>query len=334
VIASHLDTVLGAGRYDGVLGVMLGLAAVAQLHNARTPLPWAIEVIAFSDEEGVRFATPFIGSRALAGTLDGETLSRRDAAGVTMAEVLTDFGADPAGIPDAAVRPGDIVAYLEPHIEQGPVLDSIGAPLAVVSAIAGQSRLTLEWTGQGGHAGTAPMVHRVDALPAACRWTAAVEMRGKETTGLVATVGRIEIDPNVPNCIARSVRTSLDVRHQDDAVRGQTVDALLLEARRLAQESRLEVRVEYPHEHSAILMDERLTDRLVGAIRALGQEPQRLVSGAGHDAGIMAAVAPTAMLFIRSPGGVSHHPDEAVAQSDVATALAAIVRFIQELATE
>lgn len=331
LLGSHLDTVIDAGRYDGILGVMLGLATARAVHETGASLPWALEVIGFSDEEGVRFGVPFLGSRALAGTLDATLLQVCDEHGVAMAQALRDFDVDPLEIPRCAAA-GDIVAYLEAHIEQGPLLELMGAPLGVVTAIAGQSRLRFEWTGAGGHAGTVPMQSRADALTAACRWALAVERLAQETMGLVATVGRIDVEPNVPNCIPRRVRASLDIRHHDDAVRAAAIAPLVEFAEQLARDSRLGVRVEYDHQHDAVAMDAELTERLAESAAAAGFEPMRLVSGAGHDAGVMATVAPAAMLFVRSPGGVSHHPDEAVTREDVAAVIRVMVAFVGQLA--
>lgn len=331
LIGSHLDTVIDAGRYDGILGVMLGIATVAALREAGVELPWALEVIGFSDEEGVRFGVPFLGSRALAGTVDANLLRLTDRDGASMAQSLRDFGSDPLQIPQCATK-GEIAAYLEAHIEQGPLLELMGAPLGVVAAIAGQTRLTVEWSGAGGHAGTVPMHGRGDAFTTACRWALAVERLAQDTTDLVATVGRVEVDPNVPNCIPRRVRASLDIRHHSDAIRAAATTPLIELAEQLARDSRLAVRVEYDHEHAAVAMHAELTERLAESLAAIGCEAQRMVSGAGHDAGVMATVAPTALLFVRSPGGISHSPDEAVTPDDVATAIRAMVEFVRRLA--
>lgn len=330
ILGSHLDTVVDAGRYDGILGVMLGIAAVTALRESGVALPWAIEVVGFSDEEGVRFKTPFLGSRTLAGTFDAELLRLVDDDGVTMAQALREFGADPLDVPRCAAC-GDIAAYLEAHIEQGPLLELMGAPVGVVTAIAGQTRLTVEWTGEGGHAGTVPMQGRSDAFTAACRWALAAERLAQDTAGLVATVGRIDVEPNVPNCIPRRVRASLDVRHQGDAVRTEAVRVLVELAEQLARDSRLGVRVEYDHEHAAVAMDVNLCDALTAAIEATGSPAQQMVSGAGHDAGVMATIAPAGLLFVRSLGGVSHHPDEAVTQEDVAAAICVMVECVRKL---
>lgn len=333
MIGSHLDTVADAGRYDGMLGVLLGIAVVEALRDARQTLPWQIEVVGFSEEEGVRFQAPFIGSRALAGTLDESLLSRCDAAGVPVRDALGNFGCDSTAVAQCAIAPGSVVAFLEPHIEQGPLLESLDEPLGVVTAIAGQTRLTIEWVGEGGHAGTAPMELRNDPLPVAGRWIAAVEELGRATPGLVATVGRLTVDPNVPNCIPRRVIASLDVRHQGNGVRIDAMEKLLAIAEHLARESNVRVTVSRQHEHAAVGMDAALTDHLANALDRLGLPARRLVSGAGHDAGVIAHVAPTTMLFVRSPGGVSHHPAEAALPDDVALAIASLVELIQDLAT-
>lgn len=334
VLGSHLDSVVDAGRYDGVLGVMIGLAVVAALRERGARLPWAVEVIGFSDEEGVRFGTPFLGSRAAAGAFDEELLRRRDAGGATVAEALRNFGCEPGDIATCQSPPGEIVAYLEAHIEQGPALEISGRPLATVDAIAGQSRMTFTWRGEGGHAGTVPMRQRADPLVAACRWALEVHRLGTKTAGLTATVGRAVVDPNVPNCIPRRVQMSLDVRHADDLVRRAATSQLIELAEAIAREERVAIGVEQHYDHGALAMDAAWNARLADAIAATCGATATLTSGAGHDAGVMTRVAPTAMLLIRSPGGVSHHPDEAVAQEDVAAAIAALTTAIEQYAAE
>lgn len=332
LIGSHLDTVADAGRYDGILGVLMGIAVVDALRGSQSTLPWPIQVVGFSEEEGVRFQAPFIGSRALVGTLDEPLLSRRDAEGISVRAALTKFGCDPAAIDDCAIAPGSVVAFLEAHVEQGPLLDAHDEPLAIVSAIAGQTRLTVEWQGEGGHAGTAPMELRNNPLPLAGRWIAAVEELGRATPGLVATVGRLTVDPNVPNCIPRRVIASLDVRHENNAVRIDAIEKLLAIAEKLGREGKVAVATARQHEHAAVSMDATLTDRLAHTLERLGLPSRTMVSGAGHDAGVLAPVVPTAMLFLRSPGGVSHHPAEAVLPVDVALAIETLVELIQDLA--
>lgn len=324
VIGSHLDTVPRAGAFDGVLGVVLG---VALAENARrTPL----EVIGFSEEEGVRFGIPFIGSRAFIGDMDDALLVRRDSNRVSVSDAIRAFGLEPASI--ANVRLNEpALGYLEFHIEQGPVLESLNLPLGVVETIAGQSRLDVRFDGQANHAGTTPMHLRRDALAGAAEWIGAVEREAAGRLGLVATVGRIEALPGAGNVIAGSIAASLDVRHADDRVRQRTVEGLLLCARQIALRRGLTVSAEPRLDQAAVTMDVGLSNTLARAVEHAGYPVHRMNSGAGHDAMIVARRLPSAMLFLRSPGGISHHPDETVLIEDVAAALDVGVRFIDEL---
>jgi allantoate deiminase len=331
IIGSHLDTVPDAGKYDGVLGVMLGLAAVRALGGRR--LPFAVEVVGFSEEEGVRYRTPYLGSLALCGRFDPALLDLLDADGLTMADAFRGFGLDPGLIDGAASPPGRVAAYLEAHIEQGPVLESWGLPVGVVSAIAGQSRLWVTFEGRAGHAGTSPMELRLDALPAAAEMVLAVEGLARSVEGLRGTVGSIAASPGAVNVVPGSVALSLDVRHAEDGVRTRAVDDILDAARAIASGRGLQFRVDRAQHHRAVPADPALADLLASAIRDAGIEPRRLVSGAGHDAAVMAGLAPMGMLFLRSPGGVSHHPDERVLKSDVLVALDVLVRWLFALAS-
>jgi len=328
-VGSHLDTVPHAGAFDGVLGVMLGIALVESLGGRR--MPFVIEVVGFSEEEGVRFRTPFIGSRALAGCLDDELLSRRDVHGHTVADAIRAFGLDPARVGEASADPGAL-GYLEFHIEQGPVLDTRGLPLGIVDAIAGQSRLMLTFSGAANHAGTTPMPMRRDALAGAAEWITAVESAAATIDGLAATVGHVEAAPNVVNMIVGRCRVSLDVRHKEDRVRVRAYEDLLRLAGEIAARRALVLVYEHHLDQRATPMDAALTALLTRAVESTGAPIAPLTSGAGHDAMILAPRMPVAMLFVRSPGGVSHHPDEAVAEADVAAALAAGIRFVDLLA--
>jgi allantoate deiminase len=330
LIGSHLDTVPDAGKYDGVLGVVLGLAAVRALGGRR--LPFAVEVVGFSEEEGVRYRTPYLGSLALCGRFDPALLDLVDADGVTMADAFRGFGLDPGLIDRAASPPGRVVAYLEAHIEQGPILESWGLPVGVVSAIAGQSRLWVRFEGRAGHAGTSPMSLRLDALPAAAELILAVEGLARSMEGLRGTVGSIAASPGAVNVVPGSVVLSLDVRHAEDGVRSRAVDEVLDAARAIASRRGLRFRVDRAQHHRAVPVDPALADLLASAIRDAGVEPRRLVSGAGHDAAVIAGLAPMAMLFLRSPGGISHHPDEQVLKVDVQIALEVMVRWLFGLA--
>ena len=320
-IGSHLDTVPNAGAFDGILGVVLGIALVEQL--ARRRLPFGIEVIGFSEEEGVRFGVPFIGSRAFIGDIDDYLLAR-------ISDAIAKFGLDPNRIGEARAS-SDALGYLEFHIEQGPVLESFQLPLGIVETIAGQSRLDLTFEGRANHAGTTPMHLRRDALAGAAEWICAVEREGRAIPGAVATVGRIDASPGASNVIAGSTKVSLDVRHADDEVRHATVNRLLECAHQIAAARCLTVSHEQHLDQSAVAMDPFLTRQLQLAVESAGCPVHRMPSGAGHDAMIVARRMPTAMLFLRSPGGVSHHPDETVLAEDVESALNVGMRFLAQL---
>ena len=329
LVGSHLDTVPNAGAYDGVLGVVLAVALVEALGGRR--LPFGIEVLGFSEEEGVRFGTTFIGSRALVGRLDEELLDRADANGISVRTAIEDFGLDPREIPRAQLQP-DTVAFLEFHIEQGPVLESLRRPLGVVEAIVGQTRMDLHFVGRANHAGTTPMHLRHDALAAAAEWTVAVERTAQCEPNLVATVGRLEAKPGATNVIAGESRVSLDVRHRSDDVRGRATDALVRQAQEIAQRRGLWLQGRILLEQNAVPMEPFLVDQIEEAIRKTGCEPYRMVSGAGHDAMVMAEKVPTGMIFLRSPGGISHDPAEAVLSGDVEKALECGLRLLDQLA--
>jgi allantoate deiminase len=318
VIASHLDTVPNAGPFDGILGVVLGVALVEALGDSYSGLTF--EVVGFSEEEGVRFGIPFIGSRAVAGTLDESILTP------SVLDAIRAFGLDPAGLPAARLSP-ETVAYLEFHIEQGPVLESLGLPLGVVDAIAGQSRLTLTFRGRANHAGTTPMLLRKDALAAASEWIVQVEKLAVGEPGLVATVGSIAVEPNATNVIPEMVRVSLDVRHSCDETRHSSVANLLAVAEQICGRRGIALDREYRLDQPAVALDVRLRDALSRSVEIAGYPVHRMTSGAGHDAMILAPQVPAAMLFLRSPGGISHHPDESVIASDVEAAIEVGLRF-------
>ena len=329
LVGSHLDTVPNAGAYDGVIGVVLAVALVEALGGRR--LPFGIEVIGFSEEEGVRFGTTFIGSRALVGRLDEELLDRADANGISVRTAIEDFGLDPREIPRAQLQP-DTFAFLEFHIEQGPVLESLGRPLGVVEAIIGQTRMDLRFVGRANHAGTTPMHLRHDALAAAAEWTVAVERTAQCEPNLVATVGRVEAKPGATNVIAGESRVSLDVRHRSDDLRRRATAALVRQAEEIAQRRGLWLEGRTLLEQDAVAMEPFLVDQIEEAIRKTGCEPHRMVSGAGHDAMVLAEKVPTGMIFLRSPGGVSHDPAEAVLSGDVEKALECGLRLLDQLA--
>jgi allantoate deiminase len=330
LIGSHLDTVPNAGAYDGVLGVVMALALLEELRGRR--LPFAIEVIGFSEEEGVRFGTPFIGSRALVGRLDDELLGTRDKRGVSVQNAIAEFGLNPADISQAALK-DDAIGYLEFHIEQGPVLEQLNLPLAAVEAIAGQSRMEFTFLGHANHAGTTPMHLRRDAIAGAAEWIGAVERAAQEISGLVATVGKIEASPGATNVIAGEARLTLDVRHSSDKIRTGAVDSLIHQAREIAEQRKLSVRESTILNQPAVAMDPFMTAQIERAITETGSTSHRMVSGAGHDAMILAEKVPSAMIFLRTPGGISHDPAESVLQDDVEKAIACGLHLLDQLAS-
>ncbi len=332
MIGSHLDTVPNAGAYDGVLGVVLPIALLGALNGRK--LPFAIEVVGFSEEEGVRFSTPFIGSRALVGSLDEDVLRRRDAQGISIRKAIEDYGLNPAEIAQAAMQGQDnVLGYVEFHIEQGPVLENAGRPLGVVEAIAGQSRMEFTFVGQANHAGTTPMNLRHDALAAAAEWISAVEQRALSTPGLVATVGAIQAKPGATNVIAGETRLSLDVRQQHVEARTAAVDYLVQLAEDVATRRGLKVRWNVLMDQRAVPMDPFLVSQVEKAVSKAGCEPYRMVSGAGHDAMILAEKVPAAMIFLRTPGGISHDPAESVEVGDVAKAIDCGLHLLEQLAS-
>lgn len=330
LIGSHLDTVPNAGAFDGILGVVLAVGLVESLRGAK--LEFEIEVLGFSEEEGVRFGVPFIGSRALVGRVDDELLSRKDAQGITVRRAIENFGLIPSEIPKATIH-GNALAYLEFHIEQGPVLESLARPLAAVEAIVGQNRLEFVFTGQANHAGTTPMNLRRDALSATAEWIVNVEELAKRNSGLVATVGFVEARPGAVNVIAGEARATLDLRHSSDSARTAALDEIIRAAEEVATQRGLHVTWRTLLAQQAVAMDQFLTGQIELAIRKAGCEPHRMASGAGHDAMILAEKVPAAMLFLRSPGGISHDPAESVHLDDVAKALECGHHLLAQLAT-
>ncbi len=330
LIGSHLDTVPDAGAFDGVMGVVLGVTLVDRLRGER--LPFGIEVVGFSEEEGVRFNTPFIGSRALMGTLDDEILARQDAHGISVREAIENFGLKPNEIPQARLQ-HDVLGYIEFHIEQGPVLEELDLPLGVVEGLAGQTKMEFVFSGRANHAGTTPMHLRRDAVAAAAEWITSVERQAQRVPGLVATVGAVEAKPGATNVIAGEARASLDVRHRADDGRAGAVETIVRLAEQIAVRRGLSVRYEMKASQPAVAMDARLVGEIEEAIRRSGCEPHRLVGGAGHDAMILAAKVPAAMIFVRTPGGISHSPEESVRVEDVEKAIEAGAHLLERLTT-
>lgn len=334
LLGSHLDSVRDAGKYDGPLGVLVAIAAVQALQHSSRRLPFAIEVVGFADEEGLRYGTTYLGSRALAGKFDEGDLQRTDVEGLTMAQAIKEFGGDPNGIADDRWSGGELLGYCEVHIEQGPVLEARALPVGVVSAIAGQSRYNLTFTGVAAHAGTTPMDHRKDALVAAAVLVQAVEDYAAGKAGLVATVGQLTVEPGAANVVPGEVTISLDVRHADDAERLLAAERLLDVADETAKHRSIGLTTSQISEHPTVPCSPRLSRPLTQAIEELGHPVTRLASGSGHDAVVMAGLTDIAMLFVRCKGGVSHNPAESVAEADVADAIDILGRFLELLADQ
>jgi allantoate deiminase len=328
VLGSHLDTVRDAGRYDGPLGVMVGLVCVERLRERDERLPYAVEVVGFADEEGLRFGTTFLGSSVFAGSFDPGLLDLEDAEGVTLAEAVRSFGGDPDALTEGGRDGDDLLGYCEVHIEQGPVLENLNLPVGVVTGIQGQSRLSVGFVGEAGHAGTVPMEGRRDALCAAAEFVLAVEEAAWGEPGMVATVGHIAAHPGAGNVIPGEVSLSLDLRHADDRVRVHAVESLRETARGIAAGRGGENHWQLRQESGAVPTDPELTALLARAVADLGYRVERMPSGAGHDAAELAETAPIAMLFVRCPGGISHNPAESVSPGDVAAAIEATSRFL------
>ena len=328
VLGSHFDSVRDAGMWDGNLGIVAAIECVERLLKNGPGPARPLAVIGFADEEGARFSTTLIGSRAVAGTLQRVVLAATDADGISMAQAMRDFGLDPERIGDAAWAPGSITAYAELHIEQGPVLDRAGLPVGVVTAIAGATRLSVEFEGRAGHAGTEPMAGRLDALAAAAEAVLAVESACSGSPGLVGTVGMIAAAPGAVNVIPGRARISVDIRSGDDAARHHAVAAAEAAFRAIAARRGVGVGIEKLHDEAPATCAPAMVEALSRAVAAEGIEVRCLQSGAGHDAMAMAEAAPMGMLFVRSPGGLSHHPDEAAEPADIAKALDVLCRFI------
>ena len=330
LLGSHLDTVPNAGRYDGPLGVLLAVAAIASLHAGDVRLPFHLDVIGFGDEEGVRFGATLLSSRAAAGTWDNTWLLLRDAAGVTLAEALTGFGLAADDVASASRPSGALLGYLEIHIEQGPVLEDRGIPLGVVTSIAGTRRLLVTLRGRAGHAGTVPMDMRRDALVGAAAGITLLESIAV-AQGVTATVGRINCSPGALNVIPGEVEFSVDIRSGDDALRDQALQAFMVGLGEICLQRHLEMATRQIHHADATRCSSWLQALLTDATVAIGEHPIHLDSGAGHDAMAMAAICDVGMLFVRCRGGISHHPDESVTVEDVGTALAALLTALDLL---
>lgn len=331
VIGSHIDTVVDAGRFDGTLGVVLGIVVIEALRAEGIVPSCPIEVLAFGDEENARFPTNLSTSYALSGRYDPAWLDGRDQDGVTLREALTRFGGDPEGIAGIARNPARYRGYLEVHIEQGPLLEAKNLPVGIVSAINGITRARATVTGEAGHAGTVPMSMRRDALAAVAEMIGIVERAGAKRSDTVATVGVAQVQPGAINVIPARVDFTLDARSPDDAVRHAMVQDILSECEAAAQRRGVGFTIEPFMDSPATPMDKDLMLRLEDAIGSLGADPLRLASGAGHDAVAMAALCPVAMLFVRCKGGISHNPAESITVEDADAAARVLLEAVKTI---
>jgi allantoate deiminase len=332
VIASHIDTVINAGKFDGPLGVLLGLDLLEQLIQAKTPLPFHIELVAFSDEEGVRFHTTYLGSKVVAGSFDHSLLEKKDAAGTPLKEVIAAIGGNAAMLAEDRIQPGEWLGYFEVHIEQGPVLYEKHIPVAVVKGIAGQKRSEIIFKGTAGHAGTVPMDMRRDALCCASEFILAVEQWALENkTQVVATVGKLHITHAASNTIPGEVTCTLDLRSNDPATLSTAYAALQNSCKAVSTRRGISFEWKLVQETAPVACDAGFNDLLVQSIRQAGHEPVELVSGAGHDGVPVSQVSPIAMLFVRCFEGISHHPLENVELKDLAAAVEVSANFIHQL---
>jgi allantoate deiminase len=330
MLGSHYDTVRDAGRWDGPLGLITAISCVADLHKRGRRLPFAVEVTGFADEEGVRFASTLLGSRAVAGTFDESVLGVKDAAGISMRDALIQFGLDPDHIGAAARARSELLAYVELHIEQGPVLEALKLPVGVVTAIAGATRLATSLTGMAGHAGTVPMLLRRDALAGAAECIVEIEEFCRtDEDGLVGTVGYIHAMPGATNVIPGQVSFTIDIRAPTDAHRKLAVADIVRRIENIAKRRKLALQLDVTHENRTVPCAPWLKRQVSDAIAKEGHRVFELPSGAGHDGMAMIDISDVAMVFVRCRGGISHHPDEHVETADADAGARVLLRLIE-----
>ena len=331
IIGSHLDTVPNGGKYDGMLGVVAPVTLMAMFSGEGRQFPFHIDIVGFCDEEGTRFGTTLLGSRALTGKWQDEWRRLKDEDGISLEDAMKHFGLDFDAINSATIAQTDLLGYLELHIEQGPVLEQENLPVGVVNAIAGAKRFSLTVTGMAGHAGTVPMSMRHDALCASAEMILAVESISQQRPGVVATVGKIENAPNGVNVISGRCQFSLDIRSEEDPLRDAALAEILQKINDIAVLRNVELKIEQTHSAPAVHCDSALQNTLLKGVTEAGIVPKVLASGAGHDAMAMAEICPVAMLFTRCKGGISHHPAESITTEDVAASLAVMHHSLSTL---
>jgi allantoate deiminase len=333
ILGSHQDTVRQGGRYDGIMGVLLPLVVMQARMETQRPLPYPVEVVAFSDEEGARFSATLVGSSALAGSFDAALLNYTDAQGVTLADALTHLGADHRRIHEAARAADSVSGFLEVHIEQGPVLEALDLPVGIVTAITGIERHQLTVIGRAGHAGTTPMDMRQDALVAASEMVLLVDQLCQDTDSLVGVVGQLEVTPGAVNVIPAQVNLSLELRSPQTVIRQQARAQLLAQIDDLIERRGLQWSHRMTYEQAEVTCSDQMQSVLAQAIEDVGFQPHHLFSGAGHDGLAMASLTQIGMLFMRCKNGLSHHPDESVRVDDLAITAQTLDRFLEHWGT-
>ena len=331
ILGSHLDTVPNGGKYDGMLGVVSAISIVTMFDGLNIKFPFHIDIVGFCDEEGTRFGTTLLGSRALTGKWQENWRYLKDERGISLEQALQNFGLNFDAIASASISRTDILGYLELHIEQGPVLEQHNLPVGVVSAIAGARRFNFTVEGMAGHAGTVPMSMRHDALCAAAEMILAVENVSAQSHGVVATVGKIDNAPNGVNVISGRTHFSLDIRSEDDDLRDSALHAITTHLNNIASNRNVKLSMEQTHIAPAVHCDKQLKAALIKGVEESGLHTHILASGAGHDAMAMAEICPVGMLFTRCKGGISHHPAESVTKYDVEASLSVLFNTIKHL---
>ena len=331
VMGSHLDTVVNGGKYDGMLGVIAPIALIGLLNTMQCKLPFHIDIVGFCDEEGVRFGTTLLGSRALTGKWKPEWAELEDENGVSMRQAMEEFGLDFDQVSDSKLTPENLLAFVETHIEQGPVLEQRDLPVGVVKAIAGAKRLLVSVEGMAGHAGTVPMATRLDALVGASEMILAIEKLAK-IYNVLATVGQISNGPNAINVIPGKTEFTVDIRSDSDELRDICLENMLVRISHIASSRQLNANVSLTHEASAVMCSKVISEQLCQATVnnqiSPVNEAYELLSGAGHDTMAMAEICDAGMLFVRCDKGISHHPDESIIVDDVKSVLSVLYEFV------
>lgn len=330
-LGSHLDTVRDAGKYDGPMGFLLALAAIEELNARQIALPFDLNIVGFSDEEGLRFQTAYLGSSYVAGNFKAGTLDAVDRNGISVSQAIVNWGYDPELALNQMRTPRNPLAYLEAHIEQGPMLEGLDCATGIVSAIAAQKRVRIEWRGKSDHAGTAPMDWRRDALCGAAEWICVTEKIAKQTDRLRATVGQVHVVPGASNVIPGRVLVTLDIRHPNDEVLEECTDLLHAQAMEIAKTRRLSVSWDYMMQAPSVQMNQGLCKTLDDSVKKYQDAAPFLFSGAGHDAVAMSTAMPVGMLFVRCREGLSHNPAEYVAPEDMRVAASVFAETVRSL---